>query len=47
MKAMRLFRLVRKDGIVLADNLLPSEAYRLIKEGKAIDPFPAKKKAED
>ena len=33
------FKLVRMDGTVLADNLLPSEAFRLIKEGKAENPF--------
>jgi len=33
------FKVVKKDGSVSADNLLPSEAFRLIKEGKVRDPF--------
>jgi hypothetical protein len=33
------FKLIRKDGTIMADNLLPSEAFRLIREGKIKDPF--------
>ena len=39
---MRMFRLVKKDGTILADNLLPSDVFRLIKEGKTKDPFSTK-----
>jgi hypothetical protein len=37
-----MFRLVKKDGTILTDNLLPSDVFRLIKEGKAKDPFSTK-----
>lgn len=36
---MLRFKLVRKDGSIIADNLLPSDAFRLIMECKARDPF--------
>jgi hypothetical protein len=44
---MRMFRLVKKDGTILADNLLPSDVFRLIIEGKAKDPFSAKRQGID
>ena len=38
-KKMLKFKIVRKDGYVLLNNLLPSEVYKLIKNGKIADPF--------
>jgi hypothetical protein len=33
------FRIVRKDGKIVADKLLPSELFKLIKEGRVKHPI--------
>lgn len=43
---MLRFRLITKDGAIVADNLLPSEVFRLMKEGKVKDLFSSESRSK-